>query len=491
MAQYKTAIERFVQASKQPVLCEPGEELLEIRPESFCLDERNGGLVLQAWDERRNLVRRVTGIQSETRSKLVLRIERFGKKAGTLSLVDMLRTDTGLVERRASRLEFRETFRRFLKRDFPEFKLVELTTEPNLEHSLSPAYPRAFLRQGSTGLAAIAAAPESNCDDALSFGLIWLDYLRRRENGVTVRGLILFLPLGRERNCSLRLKFLNRNAAHFSIYTYTEDQEICAVDIDDSGNVDTQLEPCVRRGMEEQNGLEREISAWSGVQCVATGMGNVSFRINGLEFAKTLDGRLWWGLETRRIANTSNLREIRAFAEELLRVRSADATDRRHPLYLRNRESWLESKVRLDLEQLDAGLCPDPVYGQVPAFAAGDRGVLDLLAIDRGGRLAVIELKASQDIHLPLQALDYWIRVKWHLDRSEFTKYGYFPSKQVSGLPPRLLLVAPSLEFHPTNERILRFFSPQVQVERIGIGLEWQKQLRIMYRMCSHDVQHI
>ena len=58
---------------------------------------------------------------------------------------------------------------------------------------------------------------------------------------------------------------------------------------------------------------------------------------------------------------------------------------------------------------------PKPVYGQVPQFAAGERGVIDLLAADRDGRLAVIELKAGQDIHLPLQALDYWMRVKWHL----------------------------------------------------------------------------
>jgi hypothetical protein len=47
--------------------------------------------------------------------------------------------------------------------------------------------------------------------------------------------------------------------------------------------------------------------------------------------------------------------------------------------------------------------------------------------VDYSGRLAVLELKASQDIHLPLQALDYWIRVKWHLDRDEFSSHGYFP----------------------------------------------------------------
>ena len=53
--------------------------------------------------------------------------------------------------------------------------------------------------------------------------------------------------------------------------------------------------------------------------------------------------------------------------------------------------------------------------------------MLDLLAVDHRGRLAVIELKASEDVHLPLQALDYWMRVQWHVERREFQANGYFP----------------------------------------------------------------
>jgi hypothetical protein len=35
-------------------------------------------------------------------------------------------------------------------------------------------------------------------------------------------------------------------------------------------------------------------------------------------------------------------------------------------------------------------------------------------------RLAVGELKADEDIHLPLQALDYWPRVEWHHAAASF-----------------------------------------------------------------------
>jgi hypothetical protein len=127
------------------------------------------------------------------------------------------------------------------------------------------------------------------------------------------------------------------------------------------------------------------------------------------------------------------------------------------------------------------------VYGQVPAFTAGDRDVIDLLAVDGTGRLAVIELKASEDIQLPLQALDYWMRVRWHSARGDFRERGYFPGVELRRDPPRLLLVAPSLDFHPANDSVLRYFDPRIDVERIGIGMEWRKSVKVMFR---HGTRH-
>jgi hypothetical protein len=95
----------------------------------------------------------------------------------------------------------------------------------------------------------------------------------------------------------------------------------------------------------------------------------------------------------------------------------------------------------------------------------------------------VIELKAAADLHLPLQALDYWIRVKWHLDRGEFPAHGYFPGMMLRPSPPRLLLVSPSLEFHSTTETILSYFSKEIEVERIGLGADWRKGLKVMFRL--------
>ena len=198
------------------------------------------------------------------------------------------------------------------------------------------------------------------------------------------------------------------------------------IDPRDHGNLDTRLEPCRRPAPNLVETWQR-ITSLPGVERVVKHDGRVSLRVRGIEFAELRGGELLFGLAGRRPAREHHIGEIERLVEELDRARSAEAEDRGHPLYRQSPEAWLESQARAQIETLDASLVCDPIYGQVPAFAGGERGILDLLAADHSGRLAVVELKASADLHLPLQALDYWIRVKWHLDRGEFTSHGYFP----------------------------------------------------------------
>jgi hypothetical protein len=458
------AIERFLETSQDAVLCEPGEEWLSITAENFVVQARGAGAQLQAWDRRRNLVRTVTAVERETPGKLVLKVARFGKLPGsTLELIDRRRAERDHAPLRTARLGFREQFRRFLRRQFAAYKLAELTTEADLEHSLSPAYPRALLRQGASAWAAIGASPDRHPDGVLTFGLIWLDYLRRREPSLAVEGLVLYLPAGRERTTCLRLPFLDPRAARYRAFAYDDDGLEEPLDLRDYGNLDTHLDPYRRRTLDARWLHGRETEA------VDLADGELSFRVHGVEFARTAGPDLLARFGKKRAA-------------ELSRLRSPDGPDRRHPLYRRSPEAWLESQVRRHIQQIDASLSPAPVYGQVPAFAATDRGVLDLLAVDCRGRLAVIELKAAEDVHLPLQALDYWMRVQWHLERRDFQANGYFPGRELVPEAPRLILVSPALDVHPTNERVLRYFSPQIPVERIGVGLEWRKELKVMAR---------
>jgi len=482
----RAAIEAFLEGARQPALLEPGEELLPLGDGNFAIELHGTRLTLQAWDRTRNLTRRVTGVGEASAGRLEIAVERFARREGQMYLLDLARRSGAEMGRRSARLVFRERFRLFLRRQFPEWTLAELSTEPNLEHSLSPAFPRAFLRHGQHAWAAIACPPEGDAAGVLSFGLIWLDYLRRREHRVTVEGLALYLPQGREGTAALRLLCLDRAAARFELFGYSEEDFVAAVDPRDHGNLDTRLEPFRHPEPGAGNPWQR-IAALPGVEQVPKTGGRISLRVRGIEFAEWDGEKLSFGLGQRHPAGEHALDEIQSVAEELDRARSPDAADRGHPLYRQYPEAWLESQARAHLPILDATLRPQPVYGQVPAFAGGERGILDLLAVDHAGRLTVVELKASTDLHLPLQALDYWIRVKWHLDRREFAPAGYFPGIELAADPPRLLLVAPSLEFHASTETILGFFSPAIRVERIGIGVEWRKGLQVMFRLTGAE----
>src|SRR5207245_1829913 len=77
-------------------------------------------------------------------------------------------------------------------------------------------------------------------------------------------------------------------------------------------------------------------------------------------------------------------------------------------------ERWLEEPVIINVGALDERVDAGRLYTQVPAFSASDRAMIDVLTTTRQERLAVVELKADEDIHLPLQGLDYWSRVAWH-----------------------------------------------------------------------------
>ena len=483
----RAAIESFLNSCRQPALLEPGEDVLPLTDGNFSIDVRGPRLILEAWDRTRNLSRRITALKDGTAARMELVVEHFGRRPGRMFLLDLSRRAGAEMGRRSGRLVFRERFRLFLRRQFPEWKLAELSAEANLEFSLSPVYPRACLRHGQHAWAAIACPADAGAGDVLTFGLIWLSYLRARERRVTTEGLVIYVPRGQERVTALRLGCLDHSAARFALFAYSPEDDLAAIDPSDCGNLDTRLEPC-RRPQPNQAEPASGLTSLGGVERVPKRDGSASFRVRGLEFAQLSDdGDLSFGIDERQSAASHHQGEIERLAKELDHARSADAGDREHPLYRRYPEAWLESQVRRHIETVHASLLPDPIYDQVPAFAGGERGILDLLAVDRAGRLAVLELKATADLHLPLQALDYWVRVKWHLDRSEFTERGYFPGLVLQPEPPRLLLVSPSLEFHPTTEAILSYFSSSIEVERVGLAMDWRKQLQVMFRLIGAE----
>ena len=88
------AIERFLKASQQPYLLEPGEELLPLKEGSYSVDLKEARLTIQAWSDTRNLTRRIVGLVEERRGRLELVVEHFARSVGPMFLIDMSRPDS-------------------------------------------------------------------------------------------------------------------------------------------------------------------------------------------------------------------------------------------------------------------------------------------------------------------------------------------------------------------------------------------------------------
>ena len=479
-------VREFISRCREPFVVETGEKPIALSEGHYAVEPHAKGCVLQAWGDSGNIVRRIVGIEREQKARLDLLAKTFGRGEVKLALIDRARHGDRL-DRQAAHVQFRESLRRMLERQYPDWSISHLTTAPDLENSLSPVYARAALGLGHEAWAVIGGSADldsATCDQILTFGLIWFDYLRRHEQRRVLRGLKVFLPRSRTQVTANRLAFLNRAAFHFELYDFDAAGRVRRIDERDYGNLATELSPCLPASVPEEPvaAWVQQLTALPGVEGLPRADGLLSLRVRGIQFAIAGRGVMTSGLERQLPVGPESFDRVMTLARELARLRSPAAADTLNPLYRRYPESWLESQVRSDLRILDSTLLPEPVYTQVPTVAGPNRGIIDLLACTREGRLAVLELKAAEDIHLPLQGLDYWMRVKWHLDREEFIRRGYFPGVEVSSQPPRLVLVSPAFDFHPTTEMILHYLSPEVEVERVGVSAEWRSELKVVFR---------
>ena len=164
----------------------------------------------------------------------------------------------------------------------------------------------------------------------------------------------------------------------------------------------------------------------------------IGFRCHGLEFARPISAGTWIislyaqivfgvGAEERVLSEENNALFI-TLLRSVGEVRHAEGP-RDHPLWRLHPESWLESLVVQDVGAVDERLYASCLYSQVPAFSASDRAMIDVLTVTREGRLAVVELKADEDIHLPLLGVGLLVAGCVDQARGEFQRFGYFPGK--------------------------------------------------------------
>lgn len=446
----------------------------------YALEVRAGRLWFEVWTETRSISRRILTIERRATGVLDCAIHRFGGKPGKLSFLDLDRPQTAYTTLSGLRQNFSEQFRRMLFRQFPGWEIETVSCGLDLRRSFSPVFPRARLSHGNRQIAAMACPSIHDEPAMLTFALIWFEHVRAHTRGATHTSLCLFLPEAAGNITAHRLFWLDGQTLGSRMFRYNSHGSAGEVDPLDLGNLDTRVSP---RYVSPQLSAEllallARLEAIPGIGCCPELNGALSIRSRGVEFARIEDGSVFVGLEKKERLPAHKMGAVEQFAAQLSSLNIV-SSPQIFP------ERWMESAVRSNIAAIDPTLLESPLHGQVLTFAAGDRDVVDLLGISPAGHLAVVEMKTSEDIHLPLQALDYWMRIRWHARRSELQHL--FPGLVMADKSPKLLLVAPAMSFHSSNATILRYFSSEINVERIGINSDWQRQFKVVLRLFGAD----
>ena len=491
-----SALQDFLAESPNAVVVEGGEVIFDFTTAKYALSAEHDKCLLHLWSDERNTVRRVLDIQVKG-GAIRLQVQRFGQSRPSIMEVCRNRDRRTPTAKKAARAVYQRLLQRVLERNFPDLTPGRLSTAADLERSFGSVYTRGELRRGNSSWAVLgvnAQETQGAIDASVTFGLLWLDVCRSRARGV-VEGLKLFLPSGSSAVVRERMALLNHQAARFELYELDEhDGSIEMVDCCDRGNIATRLvrapdEQMVRSRFAAAIARIAELAPEAEVRVLSPT--ELGFRLYGLEFARAqlaeapgfrnLEEVVFGAGPYQATLAEGNAAEFAGFVRALRAGRHPDG-DRANRLWRMQPERWLESLAGRDVSALDSRLDPACVYSQVPAFSASDRAMIDVLALTRDRRLAVVELKADEDIHLVLQGLDYCARVEWHRARGEFQKFGYFPGVEIAPAPPLLLLVAPALRVHPATDTLLRYIAPEIDCELIGIGEKWREGIQVVFR---------
>lgn len=492
-------VQDFLSEASGAVVLEDGAVAFDLGQARYSISGDHNKCLLHLWSTERNTVRRV--LEAEVKNGVLkLAVQRLGRARPSRLEICRERDRRSPSAKKAARTSYEQKLRRALDRHFPDLAVTRLTTAVDLENSFGPIYARGLMRKGQSAFAVLgvnASETQASIDAALTFGILWLEACRHSSAGkFLVEGLRLFVPNACSSLVRERMANLNPAAAKWSLFELDERHDALAeVDCTDRGNVATRLVHATNEGA----ALERFAESVARIKMIlpnceiaVLSAAELAFRWRGLEFARARMGAEAATFRSKQeivfgVGAEERVLEERSFPFFLQLLTAIRDTrhpygPRQHSLFRLRPERWLESLVVADVSVIDERLDEHSLYSQVPAFSASDRAMLDVLTITRTGRLAVVELKADEDIHLPLQGLDYWSRVAWHHTRGEFPSFGYFPDRELSTEKPLLYLVAPALHVHPTTDVLLRYISPEIEWEFVGIDERWREGVKVVFR---------
>lgn len=490
----------FVQPHTEWFISEDGRLPLEVNRNEFDFSVAHGRLIFSYWTQRGSRAWRVTD-WNRSDEKLVLQVSRrMGAEVATIELVPRASAKALVATIAAARQARCEMLAQIVGESFesqPAVKIERATLSPGMRRDQPGRYARIILRLPHERIAVTGTVAQSdprNVDSLFSSALLWFARLQTAPRRPPINRLLIvvdsnILEAARQRHVLLRDSFRQR---------------IELMKIDDDWR-STELTAAWERKYLWRKRLSRfpspletdaigrvdEIvaSAPDAIDVVASRHGQ-TLRYHGLPFARVRRvmerDRVWFGIEgsRRQSLDEYHQRDWWKLLSDLQTYRHESCRDRRHWFYRAAGEAWLESILRRDISKLDPGLIVAPLHAQFRTSHGGPTGArpIDLLALRYDGRLAVIELKVSEDREHVFQGVDYWRRVEAHRRRGHISSAKLFGDREISDESPLVYLVAPTLRFHPSFAILARTIAPDIEIYRFDINEDWRAGVRVVRR---------
>ena len=199
-----------------------------------------------------------------------------------------------------------------------------------------------------------------------------------------MQGLILLLPAGHEKTTCLRLRKFGPEGGTVSGFRVSRGRNRDGLDLRDYGNFDTHLEPVRRRVPGRLDAFIAPLLRKPAVLKRPLPSGEISFRVHGLEFART-SGDTLRGFRNKRPGQASNMQEIELLVGEAGRCPRTRSTQRsiKSALFERAESCGWNRRYAATWKRSTRGYCRRPCMGRRLRSRAGERGMIDLLAAAR------------------------------------------------------------------------------------------------------------
>lgn len=397
-----------------------------------------------------------------------------------------------VVERRR---RFQELMCRLVKEKFPGGRIERVATRRDDTRQLSGKYTRLLLAEGQRRVVAVGVNSQedpSAIDGLLTAAIIWYERASEREPRKPDR-LILLAPVGRTTKLARRLTVITPpHPLRVELYGVDERKATATFvrPFDQGSLFDASGErlPRPERRVKPNALRDRLLESFPELKVYRRpGSSMESLRLRGLEVARLRGERVYYGVGAKKQRlKGGDVTPLMTLIRQVRRLRCPDSPQRWHPFYRQQAERWLEEMIREDIRALDVRLDPRTVYPQIPAYGEDEYGLVDLLAITERGRVVIIELKVTEDAELPMQGLDYWLRMEWHRRRGDLCRRGYFPGRKIVDQPALLFLVSPLLRFHRTFDVVARWMDSRVPVYKVGINDTWRQGIQVLLKERIH-----